>query len=99
MFYYIDQLCTLSFLIGLVKTESDFIARSVETGLWRCMLVLTRLVMILILFGFLRPDLSSGGYGNMCFLVALLCLIERRPNLEIATKMLLHQQIKIPVSF
>ena len=50
MFYYIDQLCTLSFLIGLVKTESDFIARSVETGLWRCMLVLTRLVMILILF-------------------------------------------------
>ena len=50
-------------------------------------------------FGFLRPDLSSGGYGNMCFLVALLCLIERRPNLEIATKMLLHQQIKIPVSF
>ena len=33
MFYYIDQLCTPSFPIGLVKTESDFIVRSVETDL------------------------------------------------------------------
>ena len=30
MFYYIDQLRTQSFPIGLVKTKSDFIA---ETGL------------------------------------------------------------------
>ena len=36
MFYYIDQPRTPSFAIGLVKTESDFIVRSVETGLGRC---------------------------------------------------------------
>ena len=29
---FIDQLCTPSFPIGLVKTESGFIVRSVETG-------------------------------------------------------------------
>ena len=40
MFYYIDQPCTPSFPIGLVKTESDFIVRSVETGLGRWTLVL-----------------------------------------------------------
>ena len=33
--FYTNQLLTLSFLIGLVKTESDFIVRSVETGLGR----------------------------------------------------------------
>ena len=33
MFYYIDQPRTQSFSTGLVKTESDFIARSVETNL------------------------------------------------------------------
>ena len=31
--YYINQLCTPSFPIGLVKTKSDFIVGSVETGL------------------------------------------------------------------
>ena len=39
MFYYIDQLRTPSFPIGLVKTESGFIVRSVETGLGRWTLV------------------------------------------------------------
>ena len=39
MFYYIDQSCTPSFLIGLVKTESDFIVRSVEAGIGRQKLV------------------------------------------------------------
>ena len=39
MLYYIDQPHTLSFPIGLVKTESDFIVRTVETGLGRQMLV------------------------------------------------------------
>ena len=39
MFYYIDQPRTPSFPIGLVKTESDFIVRSVETGLGRLTLV------------------------------------------------------------
>ena len=33
--YYIDQSHTLSFLIGLVETKSDFIVSSVETGLGR----------------------------------------------------------------
>ena len=30
-----DQLCTPSFPIGLVKTESGFVVRSVEAGLGR----------------------------------------------------------------
>ena len=33
--FYIDQLRTPSFPIGLAKTESGFIVRSVETGLGR----------------------------------------------------------------
>ena len=37
--FHIDQLCTPSFPLGLVKTESGFIARSVETGLGIRMLV------------------------------------------------------------
>ena len=39
MFYYIGQPCTPSFPFGLVQTKSDFIVRSVETGLGRWMLV------------------------------------------------------------
>ena len=35
MFYYIDQPRTPSFRTGLVKTESYFIVRSVETDLGR----------------------------------------------------------------
>ena len=37
--FYIDQLRTPSFPIGLAKTESGFIVRSVETGLGRWTLV------------------------------------------------------------
>ena len=37
--FYIDQLHTPSFPIGLVKAESGFIVRSVETGLGRWTLV------------------------------------------------------------
>ena len=39
MFYYIDQLHTPFFSIGLVKTKSDFIVGSVETSLGKWMLV------------------------------------------------------------
>ena len=39
--FYIYQLRTPSFPIGLVKTESGFIVRSVETGLGRWTLVVT----------------------------------------------------------
>ena len=38
--FYINQLDTLSFPIGLVKNESDFV-RSVEAGLGRWMLVVS----------------------------------------------------------
>ena len=37
--FYIDQLCTPSFPIGLVKTKSDFIVGSIETGLGKGTLV------------------------------------------------------------
>ena len=37
--FYIDKLRTPSFPTGLVKTESDFIVRSVQTGLGRWTLV------------------------------------------------------------
>ena len=35
MFYYINQPCTPPFPNGMVKTEPDFIVRSVDTDLWR----------------------------------------------------------------
>ena len=91
--FYIDQLRTQSFPIRLVKTES---VRSVKSGLGRWTLV----VAVINLhhyhfFGFPRPDLSLWEYRNRCFLVAQCRLIVRRPNLEVATKRLLHQQVKI----
>ena len=46
-------------------------------------------------FCFIRPDLWPRGYRNRCSLVALCCLIVRRRNLEVATKRLHHQQVKI----
>ena len=82
--------------IGLVKTGSGFIVRSVETGLGRRMLVVAMSsVDAYLFFGFLRPDLLPWGYRNRCFLVALCRLIVRRPNLEVVTKRILHQQVKI----
>ena len=50
----------------------------------------------LTFFGFLRPGLSLWGYRNRCILVAMCYLIVRIPNLEVATKRLLHQHVKIP---
>ena len=52
---------------------------------------------MLLLFGFLRPVLSPWAYTNRCFLVALCCLIVRTPNLEVATKRLFHQHLKLVV--
>ena len=72
--FYIDQLRTPSFPIGLVKTESGFIVRSVETGLGRWTLVVAVIsVDAYPFFGFLRPDVSPWRYRNRCFLVALCC--------------------------
>ena len=85
------------FSYWLVKTESGFIVRSVETGLGRWMLVIAVIsVDAYPFFGLLRPDLSPWGYRNKCFLVALCCLIVRRLMLEVPTKRFLHQRFKIP---
>ena len=54
---------------------------------------------MLILLEFLRPDLPPWEYRNSCFLVPLCCLIVTRPNLEVASKRLLHQQVKCQGSF
>ena len=43
--FYIDQLRTLSFPIGLFKTESGFIVRSVETNLGRWTLVVAVIIV------------------------------------------------------
>ena len=43
--FYIDQLRTRSFSIGLVKTESSFIVRSVETSLGRWTLVVAVIIV------------------------------------------------------
>ena len=50
-------------------------------------------------FCFLRPHLSPWEYRNRYFLVAQCHLIVWRPNLEVATKRLLHQEVKISGSF
>ena len=97
--FYIHQFLhpIFSYLpIRLVKTESGFIVRSVQTGLGRWTLVVAVISVDAYPFlGFLRPDQSPWGYRNRCFMVALCLLIVRRPNLEVATKRLLHQLVKI----
>ena len=63
---YIDQLCTPSFPIGLVKTESGFIVRSVETGLGRWMLVVAVISVDaypFLAFSDLTCDLEDTGIG------------------------------------
>ena len=55
-------------------------------------------VDVYLFFGFLKPDLWSWGYKKRCFLVAMYNMIAKRPNLEVATKRLLHQQVKITVN-
>ena len=56
--FCINQLQTPSFPIGLVKTESGFIIRSVETGLGRRTPVVAVIsVDAYPFFSFLRPDL------------------------------------------
>ena len=52
-------------------------------------------VDVYLFLAFLRSDQSPWGYRNRGFLVALCYLIVRRLNLEVATKRLLHQQVKI----
>ena len=94
--FYINQLCTSSFPIGLVKTECRFIVRSVKTGLGRWTLAVAVISVDAYPWG---PDLSPWGYENRCYLVALWSLIVRRLSLEVVTKRLLYQQIKYWGSF
>ena len=58
MFYYIDQPCTPSFLIVLVKIKSDFIVSSVETGLGRLTLVEAVISIDAFSFWLFQTDLS-----------------------------------------
>ena len=69
MFYCTGQPRTSFFPIGLVKTESDFIIRSVETDLRRWTLVAAVIsVDAYPFFDFLRPELSPWGYRSRCFI-------------------------------
>ena len=66
MFYYIDQPCTLSFLIGLVKTKCDFVIRSVETDSRKWMLdvaVISVDTYPVLAFSDLTYDLEDTGIG------------------------------------
>ena len=61
-----QQLHTPSFLIGLVKTKSDFIVRSVETGLGRWTLVVVMISVDaypLLAFSYLTCHLEDTGIG------------------------------------
>ena len=63
---YIDQLHTPSFPIGLVKTESGFIVRSVETGLGRWTLVVAVISVdayLFLAFSDLTCHLEDKGIG------------------------------------
>ena len=64
--FYIDQLRTPSFPIGLVKTKSDFIVRSVETGLGRWTLLVAVIsvdVYRFLAFSYLTCHLKDTGIG------------------------------------
>ena len=93
IFYHVNQLHTPSFPIGLFKTKSDFMFRPGSTGLGRWRLVLA--VISVDAYPFLAfSDLTCHLEDTVLF---VLCrLIERRPNLKVATKRLLHQQVNIP---
>ena len=70
MFYYIDQPHIPSLCIGLVKTESDFIVRSVQTGLGRWALVLAVISVNaypLLVFSDLTSHLEDTGIGVFWF--------------------------------
>ena len=58
--FYINELRNPSFPIGLVKIESDFIVRSVETGLGRWTLVLA--VIAVLQFMWKKDFLLHGTY-------------------------------------
>ena len=74
--FYINQLCTPSFPIGLVKTESGFIVRWVETGLGRWMLMVA--VISVDAYSFLAFSDLTCCLQDTVVLVPCLCM-EVRP--------------------
>ena len=99
MFHYIDQPRTPSFPIDLVKTESNVIVRLVDTCLGRLTLVVA--IISVDAYPFLAfLDLTCHFEDTAIGIFWLHCrLIVRRLNLELATKRLLCQQVKIPGLF
>ena len=88
MFYYIDQPRASSLPIGLVKTECDFIVRSVEIDIRRWMLVVAVISVdayTFLAFSDLTCHLEDAGIGVFW--------------LHGATKRLLYQQVEIPGQF
>ena len=68
--FYIDQLRSPSFPIGLVKAESGFIVRSFETGLGRWTLVVAVISVDaypILAFSDLRCHLEDMGIGVFWF--------------------------------
>ena len=80
--FYIDQLRTPSFPIGLVKTESGFIVRSVETGLGRWMLVVA--------------VISVDAYPFFGFSSCIVPPDSKETELGSSDHQQLHQQVEIP---
>ena len=71
--FYINQLRTPSFRIGLVKTESCFIVRSVESGLGRLTLVVVKInvdAYPFLAFSDLTCHLEDTGIGVFWLLCA-----------------------------
>ena len=93
MFYYINQSSAPSFLIRLVKLNLTLLLHQLNAGnsCDQC--------CYLSSFGFLRPRLSPLGYRNRCFLVVLCRLEVTRLNLDVATKRVLYQHVKITGQF
>ena len=92
--FYIDQLRTLSIPTGLVKTKSDFIVRSVETGLGKWMLVIAVISVnayLFLAFSDLTYHLEDMGIGVFCFAV-----LPDSKKTELGSKRLLHPQVKLP---
>ena len=87
--------CTPSFPTVLVKSESGFIVRSAEARLGRWTLAVAVDAYAFSVFSDVTCHLEDRGYRNKYFLVALCRLIVRTPSSEVATKRILHQQIKI----
>ena len=84
-------LALLLFLLFWLKLNLN--NRSVDIDLGRWMPVVAVIYFDTLVF--VRTDLSPREYVNKCFLVGLCPLIVRRPNLKVATKWVLHQQVKI----